>query len=124
MPSTRATGTATPLSSAPSKSRPTSDGATINARPVTASATAARASSFFIALVARLVSGTGDLVGDGREPVAVLRGVLDWPEVEGQLVDLTGELERTIVAILDHRDTGARVLTDVEVLVFWELDRG
>src|SRR5512144_2562074 len=45
-------------------------------------------------------------------------------ELEGQLVDLAGELERNIVAILQHRDTGARVLADVEGFVFRERDRG
>src|SRR6266404_4629959 len=44
-------------------------------------------------------------------------------EVEGQLVDLTGELERRIVAILQHRDPGAGVLADVEGLVLRERDR-
>ena len=45
---TRATGMATPESSAPSNSRPTSDGTTSNANPVAASLTAARRSTFFI----------------------------------------------------------------------------
>ena len=40
------------------------------------------------------------------------------PEFE----DLSGELERAVVAILDHRNTGAGVLTDIEVLVFREHD--
>src|SRR5258708_30777581 len=44
-------------------------------------------------------------------------------DVEGQLVDLAGELERRILAILDHRDAGAGVLPDVEGLVLRERDR-
>src|SRR6266481_1374066 len=44
-------------------------------------------------------------------------------ELERQLVDLTGELERRIVAILQHRDPGAGVLADVEGLVLRERDR-
>ena len=122
MPVTRAIGIATPVSSSPSNNRPTSDGAMSNANPVAISTTAAKASDFLIALVARLVPGPGDLVGDGRELPAILIGVLDCPEVEGQLVDRTVELERTIIAVLDGRHTGARVLTDIEVLVFRELD--
>src|SRR4029453_8342434 len=62
--------------------------------------------------------------GNGRKLLAILRGVLHRTQVEPQLVDLTGELERTIVTVLDHRDTGTRVRTDIEVLVFRELDRG
>src|SRR6266478_5398067 len=120
MPATRATGLATPANSAPSNSRPTSDGTISNAAPMAASATAATVSSFFIQLAFR----AGDRVGNGRKLLAILRGVLRRTQVEPQLVDLTGELEWTIVAILDHRYTGARVLTDVEVLIFRELDRG
>src|SRR4029077_1355791 len=71
-----------------------------------------------------LVFRTGDPVGNGRKLPAILRGVLRRTQVEPQLVDLTGELERTIVAILDHRDTGARVRANVEVLILRELDRG
>ena len=48
MPATRATTTATPASSVPSSKRPTSDGSTMSARPVTASATPVKMSSFFI----------------------------------------------------------------------------
>ena len=45
-------------------------------------------------------------------------------EVEGQLVDLAGELERNIVAVFHHRDAGAGVLADVEGFVLRERDRG
>ena len=45
-------------------------------------------------------------------------------ELEGQLVDLAGELERNIVAILQQRDPGAGVLADVEGFVLRERDRG
>ena len=45
-------------------------------------------------------------------------------ELEGQLVDLAGELERRVVAVLQHRDAGARVLADVEGFVLRERDRG
>src|SRR5512136_1237191 len=44
-------------------------------------------------------------------------------QLEGHLVDLAGELERNIVAILHHRDACARVLADVEGLVLRERDR-
>src|SRR5262249_62038780 len=43
---------------------------------------------------------------------------------EGQPVDLAGELERNVVAILDQRDPGARILADVESFVLRERDRG
>src|SRR5687768_16782495 len=53
-----------------------------------------------------------------------LRRILQhWSELERQLVDLARELERRIVAILEHRDTGAGVLADVEGLVLRERDR-
>ena len=45
-------------------------------------------------------------------------------ELEGQLVDLAGELERRVVAIFHQRDPGARVLADVEGFVLRERDRG
>src|SRR5207249_10720426 len=70
-----------------------------------------------------LVLRTCDPVGNGRKLLAILCGVLRRTQVEPQLVDLTGELERTIVAILDHRDPGSGVAADVEVLVFRERDR-
>jgi hypothetical protein len=38
-------------------------------------------------------------------------------EVEGQLVDLAGELEGHIVAVFDERQRGARVLADIEAFV-------
>src|SRR6478735_1389429 len=46
-----------------------------------------------------------------------------WSEFERQLVDLPGELERRIVAILDHRHPGAGVLADVECFVLRKRDR-
>ena len=49
MPATRATGMATPVSSSPNNNCPTSDGTISNAKPVAASATAAKISTFFIA---------------------------------------------------------------------------
>ena len=45
-------------------------------------------------------------------------------EVEGELVDRAGELERRIVAILHQREAGAGVTADVEGLVLGERDRG
>ena len=45
-------------------------------------------------------------------------------EVKGELVDRAGELERNIVAILQQRDAGARVLADVEGFVLRERDWG
>src|SRR5262245_34933147 len=44
-------------------------------------------------------------------------------EFERQRFDLAGELERSIVAIFQQRDPGARVLPDVERFVLWERDR-
>src|SRR5439155_26433983 len=120
MPATRATGMAS-VSSAPSNNRPTSDGTISNAKPVAASNTAAKVSTFLMRI--RLVFRMGDSIGDFRHMLLFLFRVLSGAEVECQLVDLTGELKRTIVAILDHRDTGAGVAADVEVLVFRERDR-
>src|SRR4029450_9814288 len=51
-------------------------------------------------------------------------GVLRRTKIIPKFEDLSGELERAVVAILDHRNTGAGVLTDIEVLVFREHDRG
>src|SRR5215467_220598 len=45
-------------------------------------------------------------------------------ELEGQLVDLAGELEWRIVPILDQRHPGARVLADIEAFILRERDRG
>ena len=50
IPVTRATGTATPVSSSPNNNYPTSDGTISNAKPVAASAMAAKLSTFFIAV--------------------------------------------------------------------------
>src|SRR4029450_4275181 len=78
-----------------------------------------KVSTFFIALISR-----------ARHPVGNGSGLLACPsrfrrrfELEGQLVDLAGELERDIVAILHHRDPGTGVLADVERFVLWERDR-
>src|SRR6476646_6264955 len=46
-----------------------------------------------------------------------------WSDFERQLVDLAGELERRIVAILDHRHPGAGVLADVKCFVLRKRDR-
>jgi hypothetical protein len=63
-------------------------------------------------------------VGKSRTLLAIrFRDLLRF-EFEGQLVDLAGELERHIVAILDERQRGAGVLADVEGFVFRERDRG
>src|SRR5438128_1533178 len=62
-------------------------------------------------------------IGDLPHVLLFLLGVLRRAEIESNLVNLTSELERTIIAILDHRDPGARVLSDAEVLVFRERDR-
>jgi hypothetical protein len=53
MAATRATGTATPVSSSPNNNRPTSKGTISKANPVTASPTAAKISAFFIDLAAQ-----------------------------------------------------------------------
>src|SRR5207344_3346196 len=45
-------------------------------------------------------------------------------ELERQLVKLAGELERRIVAIFQHRDSGAGVLTDIKGFVLRERDWG
>src|SRR5262249_54688884 len=44
-------------------------------------------------------------------------------ELEGQFIDLAGELERRIVAILNQRNPGSSVLADVEALILRECDR-
>src|SRR5881398_2878374 len=122
MPVTRAAGLATPVNSAPNSSRPTSDGTISSAIPVATSSTA-RASSFLIALATLLVLCPGDSVRNRWHLLAILLGVLRRTKIERQFVDLTSELERAIVAILDHRHTGACVLSNVEVLILWEGDR-
>jgi hypothetical protein len=53
MPATRATGMATPVSSSPNNSHPTSEGIISKADPVTPSATAANISTLFIGLRAQ-----------------------------------------------------------------------
>jgi hypothetical protein len=45
-------------------------------------------------------------------------------ELEGQLVDLAGELKRRVVTIFHQRDAGARVLANVERFILGERDRG
>jgi len=87
---------------------------------VVTSATGGGKQSFLIRLVLR----QGDCVGNFREILVVFSRQLLRPEFKGHFVDLAGELEWTLVAILDHRNTRARVLTDVEVLVFRKLDWG
>jgi hypothetical protein len=54
---------------------------------------------------------------DHSEPIVSSRLGLWWFELEGQLVDLAGELERNLVAVLDERQRGAGVLADVEDFV-------
>lgn len=49
--------------------------------------------------------------------------VLTTPQARSSS-NLAGELERNIVAILQQRDAGARVLADVEGFVLREHDRG
>src|SRR5260221_5222445 len=115
MPVTRATALETPVSSAPSNSRPTRDGTTINPAPVASSATAATVNSFFIELVFRAGDGFGD-------HLLVRFGVLRRPEIEPDLGDLAGEFERHIVAVFNRRHPGAGVLADIEVLVLGEHD--
>jgi hypothetical protein len=48
---------------------------------------------------ARLVFRAGDRVLNGRHVLAILIRILRRAEIEGQLVNLARELERTIVAI-------------------------
>src|SRR5579862_6244853 len=118
MPATRASGMAMPSTAWPSNNCPTSDGTNSNASPVAPSATAETINTFFIVR----------LLPDGSDPVGctelVLRaGVLLRFELESELVDLAGELERNVVAIFHQRDTGAGVLTHIEGFVLRERDR-
>src|SRR5262245_19375502 len=99
MPATRAVGMATPVNSSPNDNWPTSDGTISNADPVAASPTAAKISTFFIDRWLRL-------------------------EFERQPVYLAGELEGGVIAILQQRDAGARVLADIEGFVLRERDWG
>src|SRR4029079_15386411 len=46
-----------------------------------------------------------------------------WLELEGQLVDLAGELEWRVVTVFHQRNPGARVLADIKTFVFRERDR-
>src|SRR4030095_12507616 len=119
MPVTRATSMATPVSSSPNNNCPTSDGTISNAKPVPISAAAAKVSNFLIALLSRARHS----VGNGSGLLACPSRFRRRFELEGQLVDLAGELERDIVAILHHRDPGTGVLADVERFVLWERDR-
>ncbi len=75
--------------------------------------------SFAYALVFRAC----DRVLDGRHVLAILIRVLQRAKIESQLVDLARELERTIITILDGRNSGAGIQPDVEVFVFGERDR-
>src|ERR1700751_2651249 len=63
---------------------------------------------------------------DGAIRRAYRSALLRWEgfELEGQLVDLAGELEGRVVAIFHQRDPGAGILADVEGFVLWEHDRG
>src|SRR5229473_2963691 len=131
MPARRDTGTATPVSCSPSNNCPTNEGTISNANPVRPRRwprRSTRLSSF---------SATGPLFGALRCFNRVRLRRCHWRqfcpwlrdglklrfELERQLVDLAGELERRIVAILQHRDPGAGVLADVERLVLRERDR-
>src|SRR5678816_2737119 len=100
MPNTRATGMATPTSPWPSNNSAVNDGTISNDKPVAISPTAANIKILFIT--------RRHLVGGSR------RRSLQRFELEGQLVDLAGELEWRIVAMLHQRDPGAGVLADIE----------
>src|SRR5262245_6909844 len=119
MPVTRATGIATPASSAPNSNCPTNDGTISNANPVATSATAAKIRTFFI------IPTTASICA--CKPVCLLllsyRFLLRF-EFEGQLINLASELEWNVIAVLQQCDPSARVLADVEVFVLRERDRG
>src|SRR4029434_535079 len=114
----RASAIPAPATPSPNSNWATSAGWITRASPVAASRTAARPSNFFIPIALLLE------VGNSRKLLAIRFRVLLRFEVEGQFVDLAGELERNIVAILDERQRGASVLADVEGFVFRERDRG
>src|SRR5271169_1144825 len=114
MPATRATGMATPVNDSPSNNFPTSAGTISSANPVAASATAAQTNSHFMATPPPRIS-----LSDVLTSLLALRcvnrtrlrcchrpqfcpGLRFWLglrfELEGQLVDLAGELKGNIVA--------------------------
>ena len=104
---TRATGIALPVSSSPNNKRPTSDGTTSNAKPVTTSTQAANVSTFFIGPI---TSGPFCKWSDWqRLHVLALRLLLGF-ELERQSVDFARELERNVVTILYQRYRSLRPL--------------
>src|SRR5882724_2642185 len=133
IPVTRSNVMAMPVSSAPNSNCPINDGTISNATPVAASLAAAKTSTPFIAPVSPVLLRPG--CGVAHPPLIARAGHcllhllaflcrhLGRSEVEGELVDLAGELERDIVAILQQRDAGTRVLADVEGFVLRERDR-
>src|SRR5258708_11272893 len=123
MPAARAAGIATPASGSPSNNCPTSEGAISNANPVAASPIAAKISAFFIWPDLTQSVALAILFGNGWKPLGLrlfnrirLRrchrpqfcpGLCQCFlshrfELERQLVDLSGELEWHIAAILQH----------------------
>src|SRR6476660_9113068 len=119
MPATRATGMATPASSSPNNKRPRSEGMTINASPVTASAITATTKTFFIAPISQPFTWRRRC----QWRLLLGFGVFLRFELEGQLVDLAGEPEWRIVAMFHQRDPGAGVLANVECFILRESDR-
>ena len=118
MPHTRATGIATPFSCSPNTNCPTIDGTDSNANPVVASPIAAKRSTFFICDEVPVLPLAGRSAGTPRccrSPPRI--------KFVGQIVDLAGELERHVVAVLQKRQRRARVLSDIERLVLREGDR-
>src|SRR5690242_14113280 len=110
MPATRATGMATPASSSPNNKRPTSEGAISNVSPVTPSAIAATTKTFFIVPMSQPFTSRPRC----QWRLLLGFGVFFRFELEGQLVDLAGELEWRVVAMFHQRDPGAGVLADIE----------
>src|SRR5215468_11990703 len=118
MPVTWLSAFPAPATPSPNSTWATSAGSIISTSPVAASRTAARPSNVFIPIALLLE------VGNSRRLLAIrFRGRRRF-ECEGQLVDLPGERERHLVAILHHHDPSARVLADVKGFVLWECDRG
>ena len=124
MPATRPTGMATPMSCSPNNNCPTNDGTISKAKPVAASPTSGEISTPFSLRRFHPVFFVGRFVGNGRKLLGLRGRVLLGFELEGQLVDLAGELERNIVAIFQQRDPGTGVLADVEGFVLRKRDRG
>src|SRR5271165_684793 len=119
MPATRATGIATPVSCSPNNNCPTNDGTISNANPVVASPTAARTSALFIRVGIQCYAP----VEPPADAVILFRSRLTRIEFDGKLVNLAGEFEWCVVAILQKRQRGAGVHSDIEGLVFREGDR-